>query len=84
MDVAEIQKMSSAAGREEGSSRHFQDALQPTGTELPFNPGFRRKYHLHWLCVFSSLISVNLPVNFNQFKSGERSEKDYLPPVCES
>lgn len=35
MDVAEIWKMPSAAGREEGSSGHFQDALQPTGTELP-------------------------------------------------
>lgn len=84
MDVAEIQKMPSAAGREEGSSGHFQDALQMTRTELPFNPGFGRKYHLHCLCVFSSLISVNPPVSFSQFKSWEKSEKDYLPPVCES
>lgn len=84
MDVAEIWKMPSAAGREEGSNGHFQDALQPTGTELPFNPGFERKYNLHWLCVFSSLISVSPPVSFSQFKSRERSERDYLPPVCES
>lgn len=40
MDLAEIQKMPSAAGREEGNSRRF-----PTETELPFNPGFRRKHH---------------------------------------
>lgn len=82
--LVEIQKMPSAAGREEGSSGHFQDALQPTGSELPFNPVFGRKYHLHCFCVFSSLISVNFLVSFNQFKSWERSERDCLAPVCES
>lgn len=62
--LVEIQKMPSSAAREEGSCGHFQDALQPDRAELPFNLYFGRKDHLHCLCVFSSLIIVNPPSQF--------------------
>lgn len=79
MDFAEIWKMPSATGREEGSSGHFQDALQPTGTELPFNPGFERKYNLHWLCVFSSLISVSPQSVSASLRAGRGLRKTTFP-----
>lgn len=80
MDEWEMQKVPWSTGQEEGSSGHFQCDLQLARTELPFNPGFERKYQLHWLCVFPSWVSVNPPVNFNQFKNRERFKKRLLSP----
>lgn len=83
VEVAEIQKIPSAAGKEEDSSGHFQNALQMTRTEVPLTPDFRSKYRLHCLSILSSFVRINPQVIFDGFKSRERSEKDYFPSVCE-
>lgn len=73
--------MEDALSRRKGGGQQwaFSRCFATNWNWVTFNPDFERKYNLHWLCVFSSLISVSPQSVSASLRAGRGLRKTTFP-----